>query len=214
MFQRELITISFLAAAIFLTVLGAGWFGVRALHETSRQLVVDTLPGLVDAGQAEERMHDNRHLMREMLAAHTAAERARMIESVQTNSTDSLWSDYANSIFETEDAQNFQNAMLARSNYLQGCAQFFTLVTAEKTDQATALFNGELSRRFQAYNAATEKIFDYNVRQGLARGQSILGTARYAPCAIGLLCVLLFVFGLILGLRSALGGTSKPPGRG
>jgi hypothetical protein len=44
MFQRELLTVGALAAAIFLAVAGAGWFTVRELHEYSSKLVEDTLP--------------------------------------------------------------------------------------------------------------------------------------------------------------------------
>ena len=206
MFQREFIIITSVAAAIFLAVAGAGWFAVRELHETSRMLVVDTLPGLMEAGLAGERMHDNRHAMREMLALHTAAERAQMIALVRTNSTEALWQDYAASIYEPEDQQNYQTLMLARSNYLQGCEQFFGLVAAAKMDEAPAFFNGELNRRFQGYNDAAKKLFAYNVQQGIDRGKTILQATRYAPWAIGGLCVLVFVFGLALGLRSALSG--------
>jgi len=206
MFQRELLIITSLAAAIFLVVAGAGWLAVRSLHETSRMLVVDTLPGLVDAGLAVERMHDNRHMMRQMLFPHTAAERAQMIGQVRTNTTERLWRDYATSIFEPEDRQSYQTLWLVRSNYLQGCERFFDLVTAEKMDAAAALFNGDLNRQFQSYNGASKKLFDYNVRQGIARGNAIRNTSRYAPAVIGGLCVLMFGLGLLLGLRFSLSG--------
>lgn len=206
MFQRELLTIASLAAALFLAVAGAGWFAVHELHETSRKLVVDTLPGLVDAGLAEERMHDNRQLLREMLSPHTDAERVRLAAMVKTNSAEALWQDYARSIFEPEDRRNYETVTLARSNYLQGCQQFVGLVTAERTNEAAILFYGELNVRFQSYADTAKKVFDYNVRQGVARGKIILNTTRYAPWAIAGLCVLVFLFGLALGLRSALSG--------
>jgi hypothetical protein len=204
-----------LAAAIFLAVAGAGWFTVRELHEYSSKLVVDTLPGLVDSGLAGERMHDNRHTMHDMLFPHTAAERAQMIQLVKTNTTDPLWRDYSASIFEPVDLQNYQAMMLARSNYLQGCDQFLDLVSAGKIDEATVLFNGETSRRFQDYNAAAKNLFDYNMRQGIDRGKIILETATYAPWVIAGVCVLMFGFGLLLGLRLVLSGaklTRRQPG--
>lgn len=206
MFRRELLIIMSVGAAIFLAVAGAGWFVVRELHETSRALVVDTLPGLTAVGLAGERMNDNWRAMRDLLAPHTAAERAQMIVLVKTNSTEALWRDYAVTIFEPEDRQNYQTLMLARSNYLQGCEQFFGLVTAGNMDEAPAFFNGELVRRFQGCNDAAKRLFDYNVRQGMDRGETILNTTRYAPWAIGGLCVLVFGFGLALGLRLALSG--------
>ena len=206
MFRRELLIILSLIAAIFLAVAGAGWFTVRKLHETSKMLVVETLPGLVDAGLAGERMNDNRRAMRDVLIPHTAVERARMIGLVKTNSTEGLWRDYAASIFEPKARLNYQAMILVRTNYIQGCDQFFDLVTAGKMDEASAFFDGELNRQFQGYNDAAKKLFADNVQQGIAREETILNTTRYAPWAIGGLCVLAFAFGLALGLRIALSG--------
>jgi hypothetical protein len=206
MFQRELLIVTTLAGATFLLVAGTGWLAVGKLHETSKMLVIDTLPGLVDAGLVEERVHENRHLMHEMLLPHTPAERARMVQFVTTNNTQPLWRDYQDSIYSPEDRQNFQAMTLVQSNYLQTVPPFLDLVTAGKLDEATTVFFGEQSRRFQGYDAAIKKVFDYNVQQGLARGKTILSSLRYAPLAVAGLCVLVFVFGLTLGLRSALGG--------
>ena len=205
MFKRELLIIASLLSAIFLAVAGAGWLAVWKLHETSRMVVVDTLPGLASAGLAQERMHDNRHTMHLMLSPHTAAERAQLIAQVNANRTDGLWRDYAGSIFEPEDRTNYQALMTVRSNYLAGTEQFMALVQADKTTEAELFFNGELSQRFQDYNAAAKTLFNYNVQQGSSRGQTIMTAFRYAPWLIGGLCLLVFVIGLVFGLRSACG---------
>jgi hypothetical protein len=68
------------------------------------------------------------------------------------------------------------------------------------------MFWGDQSRRFQTYDAAVKKVFDFNVQQGLSRGRTIINSLHYAPWAVAGLCVLVFVFGLTIGLRSALGG--------
>ena len=96
--------------------------------------------------------------------------------------------------------------MLVRSNYVQGAQRFLDLVTAGKMDEASAFFNGELSRSFQGYNDAAKILFDYNVRQGMDRGKIILDTANYSPWIIAGLSVLVFGFGLALGMRSAWSG--------
>jgi hypothetical protein len=207
MFRREFLTIGSLAAGIFLAVAGAGWWTVRELHETSRMLVVDTIPGLVDTGLAVERMNDNRRVMREMLDPHTASERAQMIQLVRTNSTGPFWRDYATSIFETADRLNYQSTMFVRSNYVQSCENYFNLVSAGKMAEASDLFYGDLSRTFQSYNNAAKKLFAYNVQQGISRGKIILNSARSAPWIIGGLCVLVFVFGIAMGLRMFFSGT-------
>jgi hypothetical protein len=93
--------------------------------------------------------------------------------------------------------------LLVRSNYLQGCEAYFDMLSAGKTKEASDFFYGELSRSFQNYNETVKKLFDYNMRQGMDRGQTILNTANYAPWIIAGLSVLVFVFGLVLGLRFA-----------
>ncbi|MEI6078835.1 MAG: MCP four helix bundle domain-containing protein [Verrucomicrobiota bacterium] len=205
MFKKELLIIATVLSAIFLAVAGAGWLAVWKLHETSRTVVVDTLPGLASAGLAQERMHDNRHTMHQMLSPHTAAERAQLIARVNSSRTDALWRDYAGSIFEPEDRSNYQAMMTVRSNYLAGTEQFMALVQVEKITEAQLFFDGDLSRRFQDYTAAAKILFDYNVREGSRRGQTIMTAFRYAPWLIGGLCLLVFVIGMVFGLRSACG---------
>lgn len=206
MLQRELLIVLSLVMAVFLAVAGAGGLAVQKLNETSKKLVVDTLPGLVEAGLAAEQIHENRRLMREMLSPHTAAERLEMIGLVETNGADSHWHTYADYIFEPEDRQNYAAMLLIRSNYQQTYPPFFALVKVGKLAEATAYFNGEQRRLFQSYVASAKTLFEYNVRQGRARGQIILEATRYAPLAVGVLCVLIFIFGLALGLRLALRG--------
>jgi hypothetical protein len=162
---------------------------------------------LVDAGLAQERMHEERQLMRDMLFPHTDGERLKLMNSLQINTTDGQWQAYADSIFEPEDRQNYEAMMLVRSNYLQTFPKFVGLVKAGKIGEASAFFDGDQSRLFQKYVAAAKIIFEYNTQQGGERGQTILNGIRYAPWVIGILCILIFLCGIALGLRSALGGT-------
>jgi hypothetical protein len=209
MFRRELLMVGTLAMAIFVLMAAAGWWTVRELHESSRMLVVDTLPGMTDAGLANERMNDNRRIMRDIFSANTTAERAQIIEQIKTNSTQALWRDYASSIYEPADLHNYRIMMLARSNYLQSCEKFFDLVSSGKMDEASAFYNGELGRSFQRCNDAAKNLFNYNVQQGQARAQKILASFQYAPLAMAGLVVLIYGLGLILGMRSALSGPTK-----
>jgi len=194
------------ALAIFLLVAGAGWYSVRELHKTSVKLATETLPGLMSAGLAEQRMNQNRFLMRQMLGAQTAARRAQMIEQIKTNRMEGLWQDYTNTMVETVDREHYQIMMQARSNYAQGCQSFFDLMLMAKTNEAAALFWGDLSKAYQDYNTAARALFDYKSQQGIARARTVLVTTTYSPWLIAGLCVLMFVFGLLLGVRFLLSG--------
>jgi Four helix bundle sensory module for signal transduction len=206
MFKRELFVIFSILFAIVILVAGTGWYAIWQLQETSHKIVVDTLPGLADAGLAQERMNDNRRMMRELLIPHTNPEREKIIEQIRSNNTENLWRDYANSIFEPEDLQNYNNMMQVRSNYLQGCEMLYGMVYAEKIKEADEFNYGELSQRFRVYNGAAKKLFDFNVKQGIIRGQAVTRAAKYAPWLITGFCLLVFGAGFALGLRSALGG--------
>ena len=207
MFQRELLTVGALAAAIFLAVAGAGWFTVRELHEYSSKLVEDTLPGLVDSGLAGERMHDNRHTMREMLFPHTASELDQLIGVLGTSRTEALWQDYATTIYEPEDQQNFQNMMQARSNYLAGEPRLFALVKAGRIPEATAHFHGGSWDAFARYETGVRTLFEYNVQQGRHRAKFLLEINRYVQGVIAIFGLVLFLLGLAAGFRLALGST-------
>jgi hypothetical protein len=209
MFRREFLILGGTMAAIFLSVAGSGFFEVRELHETSVKLVVDTLPGLVDAGLAQERINDNRFILREMLDPHTETERLQMIQTVKTNASKPLWQDYAARIFDEEDRKNYQSMMQVRAEYFQGCEQFQALVRTGNINAASAYFYGELTRRFLAYNTAVEKLFRYNVQQGIARGEIIRANSCYAPWIISVLCVVVFGLGLTMGVRAAWSGGQR-----
>ncbi|HEX9045951.1 MAG TPA: MCP four helix bundle domain-containing protein [Verrucomicrobiae bacterium] len=211
MFRREFFVIVTVAAIIFLAVAGAGWFAVAHLRAASTQLVQDTLPGLMDAGAASERMHENRHRMRLMLESTNADACRELITEVSTNSTEKLWQDYAQSIYEPNDARNYSNLIAVRKEYLGECQRFFELVTNGNKADAAVFFNGQLGDSFKRYNDAANTLFTYNVRQGVERGDKILVAARYTPLAVAALTVIVFFVGFLLGLRFILTGQLPAP---
>ena len=211
MVKGKLFMVMLFAAVAFYIVAAMGWLAVDKLHATSKRLVVDTLPSLADAGLAQERFYQNRHLMHELLDAHTPAERAQLIQFITTNSTDGLWRDYAGTIYSAEERQLYETMLVVRSDYYQTLPPFFDLVAAGKISEAATLFNGEQNRRFQIYRGAAQRVFDFNARQGVTRGKIISSSLPYAPLVVGGLCLLVFVFGFSLGLRLAfLGGSPRP----
>jgi len=209
MFKRELVNLGLLTAGIFILVSASGWYLVEKLHQTSKMLAIDTLPGLVDAGQGEEQIYQDRRALRELLFSHTAAERKVMISLLSTNQSAELWLDYAKSIFEVEDNQNFQNMMLVRSNYLAGLPRFLSLVENGRIPEATDYFNGESRDMFVRYEAAVRTLFEYNVQQGRNRAESLLVINSYVKGVIAIFAVMLFLLGVAVGFRLALGSSRR-----
>jgi hypothetical protein len=214
MFYRVFAMVILSAAVIVLLVAGTGWTAVEKLHETSKLLVVDTLPSLVDAGLVEQRIHQNRDRMRALLQELPAAGRAEIIRFVTTNTTDRLWCGYAAGIYAPDERRLYQAMLPAESGYNQTLPPLFDLVAAGKLDAAAAWFYGEQSRRFQTYDAAVKQVFAYHVQQGLDRGKNIRNSLGYAPWAVAGVCALVFIGGLGLGRRFGLGGGKAwPPDR-
>ncbi|MEI8287861.1 MAG: MCP four helix bundle domain-containing protein [Verrucomicrobiota bacterium] len=206
MFKRELLIVALVLSTLVLATAGAGLYAINALNQIAENIVIDTLPGLATAGMATGRMNDNRHTMREMLVAKTGAECEQLMKQLEANRTDALWRDYEKSINESKDRNNFQNMMLVRSNYIKGYEKFCSLVLAGKKSEAESFYNGEFFRQFSAYNTAAKCLFDYNVKQGVVRGNSLMRATAFAPWLIGVFCVPLFIIGYALGLRTSLSG--------
>jgi hypothetical protein len=99
--------------------------------------------------------------------------------------------------------------MTARKEYLDGCQHFSDMVSSGKEEEASAFFEGDLSTLFHRYDGAAKTLFNFNVRQGNERAEKILKTARYAPVVVAGLTVLVFLFGLLLGMQSAMSGSAR-----
>ncbi len=211
MLKRELFILSFATALAFLLVAVSGMYLVEKLHYTSEMLAKDTLPGLVDAGLAEEYVFQNRSLLRDILLPNEAAERPDMLGLVSVNHTDDLWQDYAKNIYNPEDYQNFQAMMLARSNYLASLPPLFALIKNNQIPEAALYFSGDSRAAFMAYQASVSNLFKYNVNEGRQRAAVIVQSMNYVKWILVAFCIMVFGLGLILGIR--LGLVSNYPNR-
>jgi hypothetical protein len=49
-------------------------------------------------------------------------------------------------------------------------------------------------------------LFEYNARVGRERAAKVIRVSRIAPFVVGLLAVIVFAFGMLIGLRGTLSG--------
>ena len=209
MFRKEFYLVNGVAVLIFAAATWVAWHQLQLLRENAKMLAIDTLPGLVDTGSAIQMLNDNQHTIQLLLQTHIAAEQAAFMAQIRTNNTEPFWKDYANSIFSVEDGTNYGQAMSVRQSYLQAREQLFALISAGKVQEAATFNEQKVLPLFCEYRNHAEQLFAYNVRLGTARQQQILAGVTHTPLTIGLLAMLTFVFGWLLGLRSSLSGLKK-----
>ena len=95
--------------------------------------------------------------------------------------------------------------MQARSNYLAGEPQLFALVKAGRIPEATDYFYGRSRDAFALYEGCVRTLFEYNVEQGRNRAKILMAINRYVQVVIAIFGVMLFLLGLALGFRLAIG---------
>jgi hypothetical protein len=178
----------------------------HTIRNDASQIAADTLPGLVDAGAAMAMTQENWLRVHQVLTAPSSAERDELVRQVRANSTDGLWRDYGVSIFEAEDSRNYREMLTVRSNYFELREAFFDQVKAGRMPEAKAFLGEKLTPAYERYRAISKDLFEYNARQGRERAAKVIHVARRAPFIIAFAGLVIFGFGVLIGLRGAFSG--------
>lgn len=206
MFRRELLILCSLAAGVLLTVAAAGFWVEHTIREDADKIALDTLPSLVDAGNAMALTQDNWLRVHLLANAQSAAEQATLIAQIQTNSNEGIWRDYAQSVYSPEERQEYQELLAERSSYLKLRDEFFVLIQASQPAKAKIFLKQKLTPAYENYRDISMKLFENNAKAGRDRAGKVLWISRTAPLVLGVCAVIVFAFGLIVGLRGALAG--------
>jgi hypothetical protein len=197
-----------LALAVFLLVALVASLVVGRVQRDGELLAGDTIPGLVFAGEALNRIGQN-WLSTQMLLGSTEAEiRTRLIEKINANSTDKMWVNYRLAISDRRDEALFKEMSERRQEYIANRAKFFELVDASRMDEARRLFHATLEPSYNRYSKAALDIFSFNVDVGKARAQRLIRLSRWTPYALAGFCVIVFLAGVFIGFKASLGAFS------
>lgn len=194
------------AGAIFLLVASASWLVGRAVQAEATEIAQDTIPGLANSAAALSVMQEN--WLRVHLVGHlgTAAERAALVQKVRANSNDELWRQYGQAVFSTDDRRNFEAMLAARTNYLDLREEFFTHILAGRLAEAQALQESRLSPAYERYKTASQSLFVNDARLGRERAAKVMRSSGIMPFIFGAFGVVVFGFGVLVGLRGAFVG--------
>lgn len=205
MFRKELITLGSLALAVFLVVATVASLSVREVQRNGEMLAKDTFPGLVNAGEAMNRLTENWVNVYLLLGLESAEARSRLVSQITANSTESVWRNYRTAIYEDEDLRLFNQVEASRSAFLSARTQFFQLVTDGRMGEATEFFESKLRPVFNRYRSDAVQIFVFNAKEGQGRADRVIHLARWSPYALAVFCVLIFLAGVFVGFKASLG---------
>src|SRR5258706_8762952 len=184
MFRKEVLILCGVALAVFALVVGAASLAIRAAQHDAKMLAEDTLPGLVNAGEAINRIHENWFNTRLLLNLDSTRVRSNLINGIVTNSTGILWQRYSESIFDAQDAASFTQMETSRANFLQSRGRYFDLVGADKMDEARTCYDSQLTPAFQKYRDSAADFVALNATVGQRRAGRIIHMASWTPSAL------------------------------
>ena len=205
MFRKELLILGGVSLLVFLIVAGAASLAVRVVQRDGTMLAKDTLPGLASAGEAIGRMDENWFNLHLLLSMESPEERARLITSITSNSTDPIWRQYQEAIFDEYDEQLFREMKAARGKFVEARSHYFDLLRAGDITGAKEFFAADLRSAFDRYRQGAENIFRMNARIGRERAGRLIQLSSWAPYALALFCVLVLLVGVFVGFKASLG---------
>ena len=201
-FLSRLISLRGMAVALItLLLLGAvGVLSLSYLKETAREIVLDTLPGLSYAAEANAYLAD---AYRTLLIITTEDPKEReetrqTMESLVARTSDDL-ERYKASIFEAEDQANYDQLLKLRQEFFTQRLEVLKLADAGKKPEALALFHQALIPKQKELKQAGNRLVEYNMRQGQQRGHAIMTICTWTQAGVALFVVAVFLLGFFVG---------------
>lgn len=214
MFRKELLILGGFALGLFLAVAAIASVLVSEVRSDGKMLAEDAIPGLVNAGEALNRMSDNWFKARLLLNDETADTRSRLINEIERNSTAAAWRRYGMAIYQAEDARLFHRMEKARADFFEKRARYFEMIESGKVSNAREFFVTSLGPAFAVYRKSASEVFTFNVNAGQQRASRLIRLSNLTPYALAALCVLIFVVGTFVGFKASLGAFSQAGGGG
>jgi hypothetical protein len=205
MYRKEFFILSTVALSIFATVAVVSLMMQRALQRSAEVLAIDTLPGLINAGAAIDRMSDNWQNLRSLTELPTAQARSNMIQKIEANNTQELWKRYGASTFDSRDRQLFEQTLISRTNSRVLVFQYYDQVNAQKLESAREFLNTVVQPAFLQYKSNAFGLFQLNTEVGQQHAAHIIRLSHWLPIFVGLFCLLVFLLGVFVGLKGAFG---------
>jgi len=178
-----------------------GYFSVSQLKKNARSIVDDTLPGLSDAGAANAYLGDaSRTLL--LIVTEDPQKRTQILGEITNLSqrTTGYLSDYSTQMYSDEDRKNFQTLVTERNNYNAIRDHVVALALAGQKEAALSNYDALMMPSHKRLKAAGDVLFDYNMKEGAARGHRIMTLCTYTQISLAVGSVVIFLLGFFIGL--------------
>jgi phage FluMu gp28-like protein len=179
-----------------------GFLSVSHLKQEASLIVRDTLPGLSSAGEAIAGASSafNRTLM--FLVTENAEQRAQFRKDVESRNqtTSRFLEDYRRVPFSPGEQALFEQVMKRRADYLRLRERVFELADRNQRTQAIEVCNRDLFPVYRDYRDSLNQLFEFNVRQGRTRGETIMRVCTITQWVVAGIGVFIFAIGFLVGL--------------
>jgi glycosyltransferase involved in cell wall biosynthesis len=189
--------------ALVLMLIGAlGFVSVSHLKQEAGLIVGDTLPSLSTAGEAIATASSafNRTVM--FLATENAEQRAEFRKDIESRNqaTTHFLEDYQRAPFGPGEQALFLEVMKRRGHYLQVRGKVFELADRNQRTEAIDVCNHELFPVYREYRDALNQLFEFNVREGRSRGETIMRGCTITQWVVAGIGIFIFALGFLIGL--------------
>jgi hypothetical protein len=181
-----------------LAIGGIGFFMVWRLKNDAAGIVHDTLPGLVYAGQINSELSENFTLTLQAMNSNSPEEQYQYLKKISEGRArvgQGMDRYRRASRLEGEDRELFTRLVTSREKYKAIRQRVFDLVKQGRQKDALDLVESELRPANTAQKEASQALFDYNVRQGQARGERIESGCQRTEWVVAILCMGIFLGG-------------------
>jgi hypothetical protein len=205
MYRKEFFLLSAITFSIFAAVAVISLMMQRALQQSARVLAIDTLPGLINAGAAIDRMSDNWQNLHLLTELPTAQARSNLIQKIEANSTADLWRRYGSSTFDPQDKELFEQTLASRTNSRVLVFQYYDQVNNQNLEGAREFLRMQVEPAFLQYKSNAFNLFQLNTETGQKHARRIVKLNRWQPLLMVFFCLLVFGFGVLVGFKGAFG---------
>jgi hypothetical protein len=172
---------------------------VDRLKRETGGIVLDTLPGLSDAGQINSEVGGNFIRTLLVITANSPEERAAYRREINEASQHIIASlqEYEKTIHEPQERELYDTLLARRKKYAEIRNAVFDLCDKNQRDEALLLFKTALLPAYEEYTRTGDAIFAYNMRQGETRGDHILWVCNATQLLVVVIGIAIFISGFL-----------------
>jgi hypothetical protein len=203
-----------LAVVALLIVATSPFTTVLLIREEARQIVDDSMMGLVTSGHANLNGAEGFLGVSLALVTTNRAELQRHITQITdlAADTDRQLKAYESAITTPSERQKFDRVIETRKAYVETRRHVLDLLEKEKRDEAENLFNTEGLTRFKAYLESFNGLVESCNAEARQRGSSILHLCTVVLIAQGVLTVFFLIYAFFVPLLTLLERTVAKDG--